>query len=178
MEYWEQKYKDLVYYYDKRGYTIEDLNNQLRKAEEKLSSAEYKIEYELNPRIKQEERSYDAYVTSGGSDECWSNGQGGRCGFQCTCWGSKNECFEDITKEDLLYAYAEIEDQGIILDYIHDWGLQKEAQKIDIDIKLEQISNKKKELLKLKEDLKVIKYPNGNIFERIYNKLFKVEIIK
>lgn len=44
---------------------------------------------------------YDNYVTSGGSDPCFSNGMNGHCGFECSVFGSKPECFDGMTAEQI-----------------------------------------------------------------------------
>lgn len=64
MDYWEEKYNDLVWRYGDRGSMIDKLNTKVSMLESKLDSAEYKINTELEPRIKQENDSYDTYVTS------------------------------------------------------------------------------------------------------------------
>lgn len=49
-----------------------------------------------------EQRAYDNYVTSGGSDPCFNAGMSGHCGKNCPAYGSKPECFdgEDDAMED------------------------------------------------------------------------------
>jgi hypothetical protein len=96
---WEVKYNELLYAYRKRGEKIDKLENEYNKLYLDLNHAEFRIENELIPRIKREERSYDTWVTSGGSDECYHNGMGGNCGIECSVFGSKNECFENITNK-------------------------------------------------------------------------------
>jgi hypothetical protein len=105
---WEEKYNDLLYYYRKRGDKIEELENKNNKLYADLNHAEFRIENELIPRIKREERSYDNWVTGGGSDECFQNGMGGNCGIECSIFGNKNECFTDITKNvlDRIVGYG------------------------------------------------------------------------
>lgn len=76
---YKEKYEDLLYYYRERGYKIEKLENQINKLSDKLSSAEFKIETELEPRIQREKRSYDIYVTSG----CFTGTNGEPCKQDC-----------------------------------------------------------------------------------------------
>ena len=50
---------------------ISELENQVRSAEEERDHAQFRITHELEPRIRQEKRSYDAYVSqSTGEREC------------------------------------------------------------------------------------------------------------
>jgi len=101
MDTWEEKYNDLLYYYRELKRKYEKLEEKYDKTYSDLNHAEFRIENELIPRIKREERSYDNWVTSGGSDECYHNGMGGNCGIECSVFGSKGECFENITKKTI-----------------------------------------------------------------------------
>lgn len=55
-EYWESLAKH-------RYWEIERLESEVDTLEGKLNKAEHKIRSELAPRIQQEERAYDAWVT-------------------------------------------------------------------------------------------------------------------
>lgn len=53
---------------------------------------------------------YDNYVSSGGSDPCFQNGMNGKCGFECSAFGSKPECFDGITDEQRKEYEESLED--------------------------------------------------------------------
>ena len=63
------------------------------------------------------EKMYDMYVTSGGSDQCFQNGMNGNCGWECSVFGSKEECFDRLTDEDLVEAYHDGIAENEILSY-------------------------------------------------------------
>lgn len=54
--YWKDKFYDLKDEYN-------DVLKELRKTENKLESAEFRIRNELEPRIQRERNSYDKWVT-------------------------------------------------------------------------------------------------------------------
>jgi len=101
MDTWEEKYNDLLWSYRKRGDRIDELEKESQIMYSNLSHAEFRIETELEPRIKREENSYDVWATNGGSDECFYNGMGGKCGVECSIFGDKGECFENITSKEI-----------------------------------------------------------------------------
>lgn len=49
-----------------------------------------------------DELFYDMYVESGGSDQCYQNGMWGNCGEKCTIFGSKDECFLNMSEEEII----------------------------------------------------------------------------
>jgi uncharacterized protein YlxW (UPF0749 family) len=61
---WERKYYRLLEDYRDLERTVEKLQNSNAKLEDKLYDSEWRIEKELEPRIKREERNYDVFVTS------------------------------------------------------------------------------------------------------------------
>jgi FtsZ-binding cell division protein ZapB len=61
---YEWLYKDLLYQYRERGYRIEELKRENNKLSRDLEKVEYRVRNELEPRIKQEQRSYDNWVTN------------------------------------------------------------------------------------------------------------------
>lgn len=153
----KERYDDLKWAYEKRGDKISELQRELNKYSDLYYHAQHRVDSELEPRIKQEQRSYDAYVTYGGGDECMQNGMWGHCGIECSVFGSKYECFENMTKEDILNLYREGYDFEYILQYIEDMELTEEKKKIDIECYEEQIRVKQEELQKLKNELNKIK---------------------
>jgi hypothetical protein len=153
---WKEKYDDLKYYYNKRGDKINELEKEVNKLYDRANHAEFRISTELEPRIEREHRSYDAYVTSGGGDECFYNGDSGRCGVDCSVFGSKYECFENMNKEQILDLYRDGYDFEYVLQYIEDMELTEEKKKIDIEYYETQINLKKQELEKLQEELNKI----------------------
>src|SRR5699024_4491929 len=72
---------------------ISELENQVRSAEEERDHAQFRITHELEPRIRQEKRSYDAYVAqSTGERECeWFEN---RIDEICNFVKEHRECFE------------------------------------------------------------------------------------
>jgi hypothetical protein len=122
----QSDYDALLRKYEYRGRRIQELEDTINKLEENLSSANFKIDTELEPRIKREKQSYDEYVTSGGSDSCFNAGINGKCGVKCPDFGSKDECCiesylieylndnniehrEDIKDEDIVTGCWECE---------------------------------------------------------------------
>jgi len=55
--------EDMRYAIEKLRNINSDLKKENRRLENELDSAEHRIKYELEPRIKREERSYDNWVT-------------------------------------------------------------------------------------------------------------------
>lgn len=53
---------------------------------------------------------YDNYITSDGSDPCFQNGMNGKCGFDCSVFGSKSECFDGMTDEQRKKHKENLED--------------------------------------------------------------------
>jgi hypothetical protein len=154
---WKDKYEDLVYYYRKRGDKINELEKEVNKLYDRANHAEFRISTELEPRIQREHDSYDSWVTSGHGDECFQNGDSGRCGEKCSVFGSRNECFENMTKEDILNLYKDGYDFDYILDYLEDMGLSEEKTKIDIECYENQIKNTQEQLDKFINELNKIK---------------------
>jgi len=91
---------------------VKEERNKLRNS---LETAEYKIISELEPRIKREDRSYDSWVLSGGSDVCMQNGMNGNCGLNCELFGTKEECIEGMPDDEILNCYrnGEIDEAAI-----------------------------------------------------------------
>lgn len=69
-DYWEEKYNDLKWSYNKLERLYDELKDDYKRKDDELYSAEFKIRTELEPRIKQEQRSYDAWVSSPGCGRC------------------------------------------------------------------------------------------------------------
>lgn len=111
-----------------RNRTMAELREELNKTDMKLDTAEYRISSELEPRLKSEQRSYDSWVTSGGSNICMSNGMKGNCGVKCSAYGDKSECTDDLTDEELLNDYRE---NDVIEQVVLDRGLWVKKIKID-----------------------------------------------
>jgi len=63
MDYWEEKYKDLLYDYRELQRKYDKLQADYNKKYNELDSANFKIRTELEPRIQNERRSYDSWVT-------------------------------------------------------------------------------------------------------------------
>lgn len=64
MDYYEQKYNDLLYKYERLQRKCEDLEERCRKLDLELDSANNRIRSELEPRIQAERRAYDRWVTN------------------------------------------------------------------------------------------------------------------
>ena len=153
---WEEKYKDLLYDFRQRGYRIEELQIEVNKVANNLDHAEYRIRNELEPRIKREQRSYDSWVTSGGSgDECYQNGMNGHCGCECSVFGSKWDCFENVnTEEEILNIYENYKNDGLILNLIEEYGLEEKAKEIDRECLRERINKRKEYIEEYKQDVR------------------------
>ena len=80
---------------------LEKERKENRRLSDDLDSANYTINSELKPRIKQEQKSYDSWVTSGGSDDCMKNAMNGNCGVDCNLFGSKRECVSCMSNEEI-----------------------------------------------------------------------------
>jgi len=152
---WEEKYDNLYRRYDR----LSDSYNKLEKENNKLygqkDHAEYRIRNELEPRIKREQRSYDSWATSGGGDECYQNGMNGHCGFECSVFGSKWDCFKSVnTEEEILNIYENYINDGLILDLIEEHGLEEKAKEIDRECLKERINKRKEYIEEYKQDIK------------------------
>lgn len=141
---------------DDQEILIEELRRQLRncraalyetecqrqQVESKLSSTEYRIDHELEPRIKAEQRAYDMHVTSqeyGLSEdelECKRTCEGGACGPECMIFGEFDECTENMSKRELIEAYK-INDN--IADVLDENGLRLRRKFIDKIFDLKEI---------------------------------------
>lgn len=151
---WEEKYDKLYYRFNRLSNSYSDLEKRYNDTYNKLDSANFKIRDELEPRIKSEQRSYDAYVTSGGGDECFHNGMNSHCGFECSIFGDKQECFEGITTEEqILDIYENYVDTGYILTLIEKYGLEEKAKEIDREVVREQIKIQKEKIERLEQEL-------------------------
>ena len=149
-EIWEQKYDNLKYRYDNLSNKYEDVRNRLNKTEDELSDANYKVKYELEPRIQSENRSYDSYVLNGGSDECFSNGMSGNCGVECSIFGDKIECYDSFsTEEQILELYETEATTNILMELIVKMGLQEKCKDIDRKLYQEDINIHKEAIRKL-----------------------------
>ena len=130
----EEEIKELRYTISTKNDMIRELREELSKSENKLSSAEYKINTELNPRIEREKRSYDSYITSPEahmSEEdstCLHFCETGQCGSDCPQFGYIPECTENLSNSELLKEYI-INDS--IEQIILDRGLWFKKLKVD-----------------------------------------------
>ncbi len=61
---YEDRYKDLKYAYERLREEHIKLKKDYNELESRLSSAEFKIKNELEPRIQKEKRAYDIWVTN------------------------------------------------------------------------------------------------------------------
>lgn len=144
MDYWEGQAEEWKYKYIKAVEQLEKCREEKRTIEDKLSSAEWKIDQELKPRIKQEQRSYDSWVTNGGGDECMQNGMSGNCGFECSIFGEKSECSEifiGMSNKDVLKAYLDGYDVETEID---DRNLNIKKHLLDIKEYKEDIKKSKR----------------------------------
>jgi seryl-tRNA synthetase len=64
MDYYEQKYNDLLCKYERLKRKYEELEERYNKLDLELDSANFRIRNELEPRIRAEKRAYDAWVTN------------------------------------------------------------------------------------------------------------------
>ncbi|MCK5610540.1 hypothetical protein KAR91_52185 [Candidatus Pacearchaeota archaeon] len=130
----ENEIRELKNIIGRKNNKIEKLKTELRKSEIKFSSAEWKIDHELKPRIESEKCSYDSWVTSPEShmseDEaiCYHFCETDQCGVKCPLFGDIPECTENLTDEELLKDY--IENDGVE-EVIFDRGLWFKKLKID-----------------------------------------------
>lgn len=146
----ESKIRELKFIINRKNTTIEDLNKELRKSRDNLLSAEGRISSELEPRIQSERDSYDFWALSGGNDPCFAAGDSGNCGVDCSIFGDKPECTENMSDKELLEAYiinngceSAILDRGLWLKKLKiDWQEDTENIKISIKVRLQRfISN-------------------------------------
>lgn len=61
---YEHKYNNLFYDYQKLKTQYAELKEDYEKLQDDLSSANFKLETELEPRIRREKRAYDNWVTN------------------------------------------------------------------------------------------------------------------
>ena len=152
---WEEKYDNLYRRYDRLSDSYHKLDEKYNKLDSELDYANSKIRTELESRIKSEKLSYDIYVTSGGGDECYQNGMNGHCGFGCSIFGDKPECFENVTtNEQILEIYKDYTNTGYILELIEEYGLEEEVKEIDREYLREQINKRKEYIEEYKQDIK------------------------
>jgi len=150
---WKDRYENLLYSYRNRGNRIYELESKIGKIQNNLDSAECRIHNELEPRIKQEQKNYDNYVLSDHGDECYNNGMNGHCGFECSIFGDRAECFENIkSEEEILNIYENYVSDGYILELVEEYGLQEKAKEIDREILRKQINKHKEEIKKLENE--------------------------
>ena len=76
----------------------EDLNSE----RDKRSSAEFRIENELEPRIKAEKRAYDRYVTTD------------RCAEWCDCFDFRVNELIDMFDEDFDFSVFDFDGDDIV----------------------------------------------------------------
>lgn len=104
---------------------VSELEGQVRSVEEERDHAQFRITHELEPRIQQEKRSYDAYVSqSTGERECeWFEK---RIEEICDFVKEHRECFEweecdgDFLQM-ILYLILNKEDIDLLyIDYIEE----------------------------------------------------------
>lgn len=156
-EKWEEKYDRLERKYDRLSNSYSELERRFNKSEDELREANWKVKYELEPRIKNEHRSYNDYVISGGSDECFRSGMSGKCGVECPIFGEKAECYDSFTKEEqILELYATETTTNYLIELIDKMGLQEKCKEIDRKYYQDEIDNHKKSIHKLEELLSVI----------------------
>lgn len=104
---------------------VSELEGQVRSVEEERDHAQFRITHELEPRIQQEKRSYDAYVSqSTGERECeWFES---RIEEICDFVKEHRECFEwEESNGDflqmILYLILNKEDIDLLyIDYIEE----------------------------------------------------------
>jgi len=150
----QENYNNLHYKYNNLLDKYYDLNRKNNKLILELDSAKYKIHNELEPRIKSEQKSYDSYVLNGGEDKCYQNGMSGNCGYNCSIFGERLECFENVnTEEQILDIYENYIDTGYILDLIKEYGLEVKAKEIDRNILRKQMGVHQREIDKLYKKL-------------------------
>jgi len=150
----EEKYNNLYRRFDRLSDSYRDLEKKYNNTYNELSSAESRIHNELEPRIKQEHESYDSWVTSGGGDECFNNGMNGHCGYGCSIFGDKIECFENATSEEtILEIYENYVDTGYILELIRNHNLAEKAKEIDKKSIENRINEFRAKISKAEEEL-------------------------
>ena len=150
----QENYNNLHWKYNSLLDKYYDLEKKYNKTYYELDSAKFIIQKELEPRIKNEQRSYDGYVLNGGGDKCYQNGMSGNCGYECSIFGEKPECFENVTtKEQILEIYEDYTNTGYILGLIKEYGLQEKAKEIDKNILRKQMGMHQREIDKLYKEL-------------------------
>ncbi len=91
----EEEYEDYIRRLkdkiDEQRRTIQELSNKLQKEQELRQSCEFRIETELEPRIRREKASYDAWVTTNRAAEA------------SECFADKVDELIEMVKEDPGY---------------------------------------------------------------------------
>lgn len=152
----EEKYERLLRKYNNLQNDYERLQKKYNKVDDELSSANHRIQYELEPRLKTEKASYDSYVLSGGSG-CFATGMNGGCNLDCSGFGEEDGCREmlsGITNEELFKYYQEHEafdGKPIIREELLNRGLEKEVGYAD-NVYCEQV------ITKYEKDIENINY--------------------
>ena len=78
----------------------------------------------------------------------------GNCGYNCSIFGERLECFENVnTEEQILDIYENYIDTGYILDLIKEYGLEVKAKEIDRNILRKQMGVHQREIDKLYKKL-------------------------
>jgi predicted site-specific integrase-resolvase len=104
MDYWEEQAEEWRYKYRSVLQKLEETQKEKTTIEDKLSSAEYKIESELKPRIEQEHRSYDSYITDPFRG---SSCDGSNCGVECGGFGKYDYCTDDWSDKEVIASFRE-----------------------------------------------------------------------
>lgn len=142
----EYRIKELGWVIDKKNSTIEKLQNDLIKSDDKLNSAEFRIHNELEPRIESEKRSYDNWVISPeahmSEDDatCLHYYEIDECGSGCPIFGNIQECTENLSDKELLKEYIE---NDAIESVLFDRGLWFRKLKIDWEMDTHALKNSK-----------------------------------
>lgn len=85
----DKQVEELEWELHKLQQAYDDLEEKYRKQTLLLEKAEHRIQNELEPRIHNENRSYDIYVKNGGSDVCTRNILMSNCGPDCEKYGKE-----------------------------------------------------------------------------------------
>ncbi len=92
MEY-QKRYEDLLRSFRGLQRRNDDLQKELEKITNILDDSKARVR-ELVPLEQARNRMYDEFVTTGSGDPCFSAGMSGKCGPDCSIYGSKPECPE------------------------------------------------------------------------------------
>lgn len=128
----EEKYESLLRKYNRLEEKYSELQKNYNNLDDELSSANHRIRYELEPRLKSERASYDNYVLSGGNS-CFAQGMNGGCNLDCGGFGEEDGCSEmlsEVSNEELFEYYQKHEafdGKSIIRQELLDRGLNKEV---------------------------------------------------